>query len=651
MSLRWYFHRLKSMGLRELVWRLRAAVRKTIDGRRRFEWAQFASDGECPRLPCVEAALRRGADAAFIDASRSYLDEFLGGALRLIGQDWPKRRPDALFPVELWSLDPATGGYWPGREAFCFSIDYREARGRGDIKFVWELNRLQFLPLLACGVALRDDARALAAIETAIESWMAANPPFRGVAWNSGIELAIRAVSLNLCASLCADRLSPSSIGRLRATLAAHLYWLRRYPSRFSSANNHLIYEALGVFVICRAMPGADPDGSIAADAREVLDREAALQFYSDGMSAEQCVSYGAFAAEALLLAALIQKHSGERAASPPDDRLAAFADCIDWLCDAKGRTPAIGDDDNGCAIASFAEEGTTYATSVARCAAALLGRPSAAPPPVRPTLREALFCPAPRAAPPPAGVKTFAHGGYTIVRERRRGRHLLFVLDHGPLGYLSIAAHGHADALAIFLALDDQPLLMDAGAYLYHSGGAWRDWFRGTRAHNTLTLGGEDQSRISGPFNWSHKAQAWLESASVDENWRLTARQDGYAGRFKVIHERVAFALADGVAIEDRLLPAGSPEWAEAVFQFAPVVSLSGEGLERSIAIDDETVGRICFSLPGSVTLRCGEPCLAGGWVSESFGRKTAAPQLVWRGRLGAEPLTTCILWTPRRA
>src|SRR3546814_9740957 len=82
----------------------------------------------------------------------------------------------------------------------------------------------------------------------------------------------------------------------------------------------------------------------------------------------------------------------------------------------------------------------------------------------------------APKPGPAPVGIRTFRDGGYTVVREPSARGEFLLVLDHGPLGYLSIAAHGHADALAIWLHLAGCPVIVDAGTYLYHSGGAWRD-------------------------------------------------------------------------------------------------------------------------------------------------------------------------------
>ena len=39
-----------------------------------------------------------------------------------------------------------------------------------------------------------------------------------------------------------------------------------------------------------------------------------------------------------------------------------------------------------------------------------------------------------------------------------------VLTFDHGPVGYLSIAAHGHADTLAVWLSVGSQPIFVDAG-------------------------------------------------------------------------------------------------------------------------------------------------------------------------------------------
>jgi uncharacterized heparinase superfamily protein len=131
------------------------------------------------------------------------------------------------------------------------------------------------------------------------------------------------------------------------------------------------------------------------------------------------------------------------------------------------------------------------------------------------------------------------------------RGTQLL-VFDHGPLGYLTIAAHGHADALSIWLHVDGRAVLTDAGTYLYHSSGPERDLFRSTAAHNTLTIEDENQSVISGPFNWSRHARAKL--IAKDENC-VTACHDGYVRRFGLSHIRnIAREGVNTFVIEDWL-------------------------------------------------------------------------------------------------
>ena len=86
---------------------------------------------------------------------------------------------------------------------------------------------------------------------------------------------------------------------------------------------------------------------------------------------------------------------------------------------------------------------------------------------------------------------------------------------DHGPHGFLSIAAHAHADALAIELRVNDTEVLADPGTYCYHGEREWRDYFRSTIGHNTLELLSQDQSVSGGPFLWTSHAQSKLIEVS----------------------------------------------------------------------------------------------------------------------------------------
>jgi Heparinase II/III-like protein/Heparinase II/III N-terminus len=632
------------MGGAEIIHRVGERVRQSIDRRRPYEWRQFDLPGPAPIFPGLREAILANRSAALDASLREAAFATLAGEFQALGVSWPRRSAHDLFPAMLWQLDPVTSEYWPGQERFSADIDFRHQRGMASVKYVWEINRLQFIQPLAAVYAIDRDPRVLAAIESAITSWFDANPPFRGINWNSGIELSLRALSLVVGATLCGDALSAPTQSRIRSILAATLYWLNRYPSRFSSANNHLVMEALGVFLIGAVLPDL-PGAQHAREAHDVLAREAQLQIHADGVGAEQSPSYAAFVIEALLTAAMLARDLGRPFKQDLHQRLELFARWISWLSRPNGETPSIGDDDEGSVWMSLSGSKRSYAVSVAAAVAGYLGRPAFGTISSDGELRSAIFGSPRASAPEPSGILSFPMGGYTIVRESRAGRNLHLVFDHGPLGYLSIAAHGHADANAIFLAIDGEQILIDPGTFMYHAEDEWRDWFRGTRSHNTLSVGGANQSLIAGPFMWSHKAKARLEHLDTGSDWSITATHDGYRRQFGVDHCRTVAATDQGFEILDTLVPASGSQIVELAFQFAPAIALRNgdNGIVASRGGDD--LLRLDFNCVGDISIEEGGERPEGGWVSPSFGCKTPAPRLCWRGRLPSNGLRTSVV------
>lgn len=647
MTLNWYIHRLRAMGPVEIGHRFAEKIKK-LTARGRIEgWDRYHAPGPLPRLSGLAdnlAAAPESLKQDILAASR----KVLSGRYSALGADWPQRGGKIPFPPEIWRLDPITGGLWPGSEAYCFDIPYRHERALGDVKYVWEFNRLQFLQPVAADAALTGNLRAIAAIEAAICSWYEANPPFRGICWNSGIELGLRAISLLVVTSLCGERLSVATITKIRTILHAHQVWIDRYPSRFSSANNHLVAEAAGQFLISLAMPELPHSGRLQIKGRRILVEEGCKQILADGVGAEQSPTYGAFTAEFLVLCCFVARVANRPFPPVIDARLSLFSVFVAWLSDGEGRVPSIGDDDEG-RVLTIARHEPAYAASVAAAIAGYLGAPMPGPRPPELELRDALLGSPATGAQPPHGMKTFGGGGYTVIRERCKGRDIHIIMDHGPLGYLSIAAHGHADALSVIVTVDDKPLFIDPGTYLYHSGGPWRDWFRSTRAHNTLALAGADQSIMSGAFNWSHKASATLELAENGPNWRVVASHDGYRKRFGCLHRRTIMAESGGFSIRDTLI--GDHEQpAEVCFQLAPAAHVEIERERVDIYYEDQRLARMWFSVVGEVKSLAGGPPDSGGWHSSSFGNKLPAPRIVWRGKLPPQGLITRIEFLDRR-
>jgi len=460
------------------------------------------------------------------------LSGLLGGLLedgfRLLGQERsPAQRTQ-------WDLDPESGREWPSE--YCFDIDLQDM----DPKPVWELNRLQHLPILALG-----DVGAVETCRSDMLSWIATHPPWTGIGWAVGIEVACRAVSLALAASALEGQLSGRQVRTLRDSLTAHGWWLQRYPSLYSSANNHRIAE-LGALTVL----GAITDLCGAADwYREGVDglkREMGRQILADGVGAEQSPSYQAFTMEWYLLARAVADLGPE-----VDAHLGRGAAYLSSLVDSEGNHPHIGDHDGGRVLMVSFEE-PRYVCSIAGAAASALGRPELAPTCWRPDLRTQWLGLAPVSGTYRHHSRTFPVGGLTVLADHD----WLAWMDHGPLGFVDLAAHGHADALSIWLHVDGIPILVDAGTYAYNSSSESRRWFRGTAAHNTATVDGGNQSEPLGSFLWGRRASARVIEAHHGSGGWVRADTDAWGD---VIHERKMSLSAQVLHVLDRFEGSGT--------------------------------------------------------------------------------------------
>lgn len=630
-TLSWYRNRIAAMSAPEIGHRIGEQLKRRAS--RRMPSVPAADIAmESWRLPGLDEAWRAGqADSARRKLWRAAADRLATGRVRLLGREWPVRVDSTD-----WHLDPVTGRTWPSAP-FCFDISYRHRADLGDVKYVWELNRLQHLQLPAALAAAEEDAALARLCLREIDSWIDANPPYRGVNWASGIELALRAVSmLTVAALLEAKGLFELDRRKLTRTLAAHGYWLRRFPSRFSSANNHCVAEAGGLFLLGSLLPDLPDAEDWRSFGRASLMAEAERQILADGVGAEQSPTYTAFTLEWFLLCGTVASRLGQPFPVRFWRRIAAAGEHLRWITDAAGGQPRIGDDDEGRVMASEPDE-QSYVSAMLGCMATALERPDLVPPCATAGLRQAYFGRPMAGRERIDGARHFADGGYTVAHAWEHGRDCLWVVDHGPLGFLSIAAHGHADALAVWLHLDGQPVLVDAGTFLYHGGGAWRDHFRGTPAHNTLSIAGGNSSRIGGAFNWTAKAKTTVLSHDDDaDRWHVEAEHDGFLRDFGVRHRRRVERTGAGCfAITDRLVGKGGPLEVEIGFLLHPTLSVELDRGRAAIRSADGLLMTIDAETTLAAVVQRGQIEPSRGWYSPAFSERGPTSRLVYRGPL----------------
>jgi hypothetical protein len=574
----WYAKRLRSMPLPEMPHRVLEAVKRNADRSGKFA-ARYAHAPDAarrlsvPSFPLDLDALR-GAGEADRMRIASQARDILGDNLVLLGQRWPAgARTD-------WALDPVSGSHWEWNR-LCFDIDRRSGGGPGDAKYTWELSRLQHLQVLALDAFLSSSEAARKACVDDLSAWIAGNPPFRGLGYACGIELSSRIVSVLVVVALLGPRSLPSELSSaIWDLLNAHGAWLARYPSLYSSANNHLVAEAVGLFAIGSLAPELPQARAWRTMGREHLEREAARQITADGVGAEQSASYQAYTMEWLLGARRIADATGQRLDPMIDQRLLAGAGFLASILDECGNHPRFGDDDDSSVLRQdLGRERLPLA--IAGTVGALFGDGSSCHPEYCLDLRARML----GASNLPASdwrpkSTTFAQGGYTVMR----AGHSMALFDHGPLGYTYTAGHGHADTLAVWLHVGGAPLLVDAGTFRYNNDAGWRKHMRGTVAHNTILIDGLDQSEQTGPFNWGRKAHGTLISAQLGAKPTATASHDGYA-RLGITHERTISLNEYTFQLTDRILGSGRHH-VRLTLQFAPgfIVETAGERCWRVV-------------------------------------------------------------------
>jgi hypothetical protein len=456
-----------------------------------------------------------------------------------------------LGPEPDWFLDISTGRRAPD-QAYALGIDLRDSAAVGQVKYVWELARHQHLTVLASAYHLTADDRYAERIREHLVSWWQRNPFLTGIHWTSGIELGVRLLSWIWLRRLLAGwhdvqalfERNPVFIGQL----FAHQRYLAGLPSHHSSANNHLLAEAAGQFASSCAFPYFDQSGTWRAGAAEVLRRELATQTFPCGSNRELATEYHLFVLELCLTAAIEGEAAGFGLGDVVWDTLARMLDALAAMVDARLRPPRQGDGDDAHGLLLDAP---TYdrVSSLLATGRVLVGEqpwwPRVEHRDNRTIYWTALMhrriAARPRTASRPA---LLAEAGSAFLRaEEGTDQEIWCRCDHGPLGFLSTAAHGHADALSVEVRLGGVDVLADPGTYCYQGSQMWRRYFRSTRAHNTLELGGVSQSVDGGPFLWLRHASCRLLGvtglgAGSTAVWQ--AEHDGY-GRLipPAVHRR----------------------------------------------------------------------------------------------------------------
>ena len=640
----WYVRRLRGMSATEVAYR-------TLDAGRRRIWARRqVRRGQTPPLPpdvltdrafisSLPAAAREKVAPEAASALISAADSVLAGTWTVLGLP----RVDSADPD--WFYDPVTGQRSPdGRLAF--RVNHRDETETGNIKQVWEMSRHHHITVLAAAWWLTGNERYAETAANQLRSWWSANPFLSGVHWTSGIEAGVRLISWVWIRRLLDEWPKVGDLFEYNDDAVRQLAWhqefLAAFPSRSSSANNHVVAEAAGRLVAACAFPWYARTSQWRESATALLERELVANTFDDGLNRELATDYHRFVLELGLVAAVEADAQSHALSEATWERLMRMLDAAAAILDVTGGAPRQGDGDEGRALVVDDPDRDPWATALGT-GAALVGAADWWPA-VDGGVQARLLGAIGRArkfSRPPVRPHRFPDAGLVLMRSRPEdGSEIWCRCDGGPHGFLSIAAHAHADALSLEVRHEGVDILTDPGTYCYHGEPMWREWFRSTAAHNTVEVGGVSQSESGGPFLWTTQARTRTVTCAVGEQpvqtW--TAEHDGYRRlSTATVHRRsvtldspgrtltVVDTFDTAAEIPLRLSWHLGPD--VAVHQDETQASLSwqvGPSNRRATLVLPEVLGW---------TSHRAEVDPVEGWYSPRFGRRVAATSLLGRG------------------
>ena len=602
MNFVWYFNRLKKMGISEIFKRFAEQINITLS-----------------RIKYRDPARCKYEHLAKID-----LDLILAALPGFpISDDWKRYRIyntefDLTKPINWYFSESNSHTRWP---AYHYSeINYRPGNPYGDVRINWELNRLQFLPAMA----MSDENLA----KTILLDWLEKNPYLHGPAYIASMEVALRWFSIYWAVCLFKKQIGTALVQVLTGLAIASGKFIESRLSTHSSAGNHLIIEAVGLYWLGKALENSQHGTRWIVKARKILWEQIIRQINPDGTNQEQSFWYHGFVLDALFHYLLLEN----RTMIPAEvwECIEKMVQFINEMTLPDGSFPDYGDRDDGFVFRLHGNYHKSPFPGLISLGSFFLDRPALHRDDQQAGERLNFWTngrvqtvvPVDGSAHQPVSserplLKTYKDGGMTWMRWEK-GR-LLF--RHAPLGLGPTYGHGHADALSILFSWGDVPVLIDLGSGQYNGDQAIRNFFRSTIAHNAIEIGGQSQAKILGPFMWEKSYETNLREVMESPVLSVAASHNGYMDQFSVVHTRkVEWLAPHQMEVNDSFFGPGKVEMRGAFhFGDCQTVNQNNSGVEADFGA---FVFLVKFPPDVSIKTYYGSEHPFMGWRSKIYGK-----------------------------
>lgn len=412
---------------------------------------------------------------------------------------------------------------------------------------LWRYNLHYFDDLNADGAQLRRAWQS-----ALIDRWIAENPAAAGSGWEpyptslrivNWVKYSLTGAALDACAE---------------HSLAVQARWLRQ-RLEWHLLGNHLFVNAKALIFAGCYFEGLEAEGWLRTGL-DILLRELPEQLLPDGGQFELSPMYHALMVEDLLDLLALEGAYRYPALTPMADRLrGVLPGALNWLA-------ALSHPDGDVAFFNDSAIGIAPDNAQLYAYAQRLGFEAPADP-------DSLYL-------PDSGYLRLVLGGAVLLA------------DLACIGPDYLPGHSHADTLSIELSLGAQRVIVNSGTSIYGLGPE-RLRQRGTPAHSTVTVAGQDSSEVWSGFRVGRRARPAVAAVTINgAEQGFAASHDGYCALPGCPrHTRRAKLSPTGLWIEDRVT---GQHPAQARYHLHPDIEVETRG----------TLGRLTLPNGRAITL-----------------------------------------------
>ena len=367
-----------------------------------------------------------------------------------------------------------------------------------DIKYTWEINRLQFLLPLAIS---NNKKRGL----EILDSWIEENKFLKGPNRCSNLEVAIRSVSILNFLNYINDN---KIIEKYKNHLYQHAQYIYReiFYTEKCIPNNHLVGEAAALYCLSKFFKSTET--SKWEDKSKKVLKKYLSHIREDGTYLEASLSYHRFFLQMYIMVYLYSKKTKDNFLEKEIEEILKKSFVFLKSIEKPNRKyPDFGDNDEGYFYKILLNK--NFYSFVDSLEYILWPTTAKENNELKFLFEEIYNMKLKEKEKTGVELKDFFSKGKFIVK--KENNNYFFINNQSQI------FHTHSDGLSIELMLEGKEILTDSGTFNYNLNKDKRNYYRGTKSHNTILLDNSDQSKQIGSFRWIHEAKSSLHINKIE--------------------------------------------------------------------------------------------------------------------------------------